>query len=128
MAVQNAASNVVKIWSDDDALRDLVRMTASETTAKDLADGGSDFGAETSSQGNFLDELQPGSTLLKGQYVITSFLNSGGFGITYLAKDSLDRTVVIKECFPNSLCRRNGPSVSARSRAQDGEFRSVVRL
>ncbi|HOZ34534.1 MAG TPA: hypothetical protein PLM52_16815, partial [Tabrizicola sp.] len=45
----------------------------------------------------FADDLKPGATLLDGQYTILGFLNSGGFGITYLAKDSLDRTVVIKE-------------------------------
>lgn len=49
---------------------------------------------------DLIDELQPGAKLLKGQYTITRYLNSGGFGITYLAKDSLDRDIVIKECFP----------------------------
>ncbi len=76
----------------------------------------------------FIDELKQGTKLLNGQYTIMSFLNSGGFGITYLAKDSLDRTVVIKECFPNSLCRRSETIVRARSRAHTGEFRSVVKL
>ncbi len=76
----------------------------------------------------FIDELKQGTKLLNGQYTIMSFLNSGGFGITYLAKDSLDRTVVIKECFPNSLCRRSETIVKARSRAHTGEFRSVVKL
>lgn len=78
--------------------------------------------------GDFIDELKPGTKLLHGQYVITQFLNSGGFGITYLAKDSLDRTVVIKECFPGTFCRRSATIVRARSRAHQGEFRSVVRL
>ena len=55
----------------------------------------------------FADDLKPGTQLLDGQYTILGFLNSGGFGITYLAKDSLERTVVIKECFPNALCRRS---------------------
>ena len=54
----------------------------------------------------FADDLKPGTRLLGGHYVISGFLNSGGFGITYLAKDSLDRTVVIKECFPNARCCR----------------------
>ncbi|WP_309666507.1 serine/threonine-protein kinase [Tabrizicola sp.] len=76
----------------------------------------------------FVDELKQGSTLLQGQFTIISYLNSGGFGITYLAKNSLDRTVVIKECFPNALCRRSGNTVRARSRAHQGEFRTIVRL
>lgn len=78
--------------------------------------------------GDFTDELRAGTTLLQGQYVIEGFLNSGGFGMTYLAKDSLDRTVVIKECFPASVCTRNDRSVRARSRAHQKDFRSIVRL
>lgn len=74
-----------------------------------------------------LDELPPGTTLLHGQYKITRFLNNGGFGITYLAKDSLDRDVVIKECFADTLCRRTSTIVSARSRAHQGEMKSIIR-
>jgi len=80
------------------------------------------------SVGEFADELKPGTPLLHGQYVIEGFLNSGGFGMTYLAKDSLDRTVVIKECFPASFCCRNYTVVRARSRSQQKEFKSIVRL
>jgi len=74
----------------------------------------------------FADELKPGSKLMHGQYTIDAFLNSGGFGITYLASDSLDRTVVIKECFPGTLCRRTASRVGARSRTHKAEFKSVV--
>jgi serine/threonine protein kinase len=74
----------------------------------------------------FADDLKPGTELLGGHYVIVGFLNSGGFGITYLAKDSLDRTVVIKECFPNALCRRSTSLVRARSRKHQGDFRGFV--
>ncbi|MGB3314320.1 MAG: protein kinase, partial [Albidovulum sp.] len=74
-----------------------------------------------------MDELQPGTTLLHGQYTITRFLNNGGFGITYLAKDSLDREVVIKECFADAFCRRTNTIVSARSRAHQGELKSIIR-
>jgi serine/threonine protein kinase len=74
----------------------------------------------------FADDLKPGTQLLDGHYTILGFLNSGGFGITYLAKDSLDRTVVIKECFPNALCRRSTPIVRARSRKHQADFRSFV--
>lgn len=74
------------------------------------------------------DELPPGTALLQGQYTITGFLNSGGFGITYLARDSLNRTVVIKECFIGAFARRSKNIVMARSRAYQGELRSVVHL
>ncbi|MFN3282373.1 MAG: serine/threonine protein kinase [Tabrizicola sp.] len=73
------------------------------------------------------DELPAGTRLMFGQYTIKSFVNSGGFGIVYLATDSLDRTVVIKECFPSALCRRFGQSVGARSRSQQDDFRTAVR-
>jgi serine/threonine protein kinase len=75
-----------------------------------------------------VDELEPGTKLLKGQYTITRYLNSGGFGITYLARDSLDRNVVIKECFPAAFSRRSKTVVAARSRAHTAELRSVVQL
>jgi len=75
---------------------------------------------------SFADDLKPGTRLLGGQYTILGFLNSGGFGITYLAKDSLDRRVVIKECFPNALCRRSTSLVRARSRKHAGELRNFV--
>lgn len=76
----------------------------------------------------FVDELKPGTKLFHGQFTIDRFLNSGGFGITYLARDSLERPVVIKECFPGSFCRRSTSIVRARSRAHQHEFRSIVRL
>ncbi|MGL4238143.1 serine/threonine-protein kinase, partial [Tabrizicola sp.] len=44
----------------------------------------------------------------------------------YIARNSLNRRVVIKECFPGSLCRRVGTVVGARSRAQQDDFRSAV--
>ena len=84
--------------------------------------------AITHSDAPEMDELKSGTPLLHGQYKIESFLSSGGFAITYLARDSLDRRVVIKECFPNALCRRTGTSVGPRSRAHQAEFRSVVKL
>lgn len=77
---------------------------------------------------HFADELKPGARLLLGQFTIESFLNSGGFGITYLARDSLDRRVVIKECFPSSFCRRTDNVVGPRTRQRSEEFRSIVKL
>ncbi|MEO1640648.1 MAG: protein kinase [Pseudomonadota bacterium] len=83
---------------------------------------------ETGEKENFVDELKPGTKLMHGQYTIESFLNAGGFGITYLARDSLDRKVVIKECFPGAFCRRSRFVVQARSRAHQNELKSIVRL
>lgn len=80
------------------------------------------------SEEEFQDELKPGTELLHGQYTIEQFLNNGGFGITYLAKDSLLRTVVIKECFPESICRRANSTVRVRSRNQAEAFRAIVDL
>ncbi len=73
------------------------------------------------------DGLAPGTELCLGQYTIESFLSSGGFGITYLARDSLDRLVVIKECFPRALCIRAHQSVKSRPRTPREDFHSIVR-
>lgn len=43
-----------------------------------------------------------------GNYKILKVLAHGGFGITYVAWDTgLERTVVLKECFPAELCVRD---------------------
>jgi serine/threonine protein kinase len=76
---------------------------------------------------SFADALKPGTELLHGQFRIEKFLNAGGFGMTYLARDSLDRIVVIKECFPSSMCCRNDGNVMARSRQHQAEFDAVVK-
>jgi Protein kinase domain len=83
---------------------------------------------ESDGVGDSSDELRPGTKLLFGQFTIESFLNAGGFGIVYLARDSLDRRVVVKECFPSSYCRRIGKTVGPGSRSRQEEFRSVVQL
>ena len=70
--------------------------------------------------------LPDGTALLNGQYTIERYLSSGGFGITYYARDSLDRRVVIKECFPEAYCARKNRTVLARSQSHQGEFRSIV--
>lgn len=72
--------------------------------------------------------LPPGTSLLRGQYVVDGFLNAGGFAITYVARDSLDRRVVIKECFPSGLCRRDESAVRAVSTGHAGDFETVVRM
>ena len=73
------------------------------------------------------DELAPGTSLFHGAYRITRFINSGGFGITYLAKDSLDRDVVIKECFSSTFCRRTQSRVRARSVSTQEHMRRIVK-
>lgn len=74
------------------------------------------------------DELSPGTELCNGQYVVEKYLNCGGFGITYLARDSLGRKVVIKECFPNAICCRTGEEVRLRSRTYEVDFDRAVDL
>ncbi|MEP4196870.1 MAG: protein kinase [Aliishimia sp.] len=77
---------------------------------------------------SYVDELSPGAELLGGQYKIKKFLNAGGFGITYIASNSLERDVVIKECFPSAFCHRSRSIVQVRSRAHTAELKSVVDL
>ena len=72
------------------------------------------------------DALAPGTKLLGGLYTIDRFLKSGGFGITYIAHDSLGRHIVIKECFPGAICARRQESVVVRSRHSLGELAKVV--
>ncbi len=74
------------------------------------------------------DELPPGTSLCHGQYTIEKYINSGGFGVTYLTLDSLSRKVVIKECFPNAMCCRAGDLVRLRSRSYVQDFEQVVEL
>ncbi len=84
--------------------------------------------AKLSKTSELPDELlRAGDTLLHGQYRIESYLGVGGFGVTYLAKDSLNRRVVIKECFPNALCTRSNGRVHARTRSQQAEYETVVK-
>ncbi|WP_342077462.1 protein kinase [Yoonia sp. SS1-5] len=77
-----------------------------------------------------MTEALPAGTLLQGdQFTIQSKLGNGGFGITYLARDNyLDRNVVIKECFPEVFCHRNGSSVLVRSVTNHEKYRSVVEM
>jgi serine/threonine protein kinase len=83
--------------------------------------------SEPLAQSDFGDELLPGTTLFHGTYKITRFINSGGFGITYLAKDSLDRDVVIKECFSSTFCRRTQTKVRARSQGTREHMSRIVK-
>ncbi|GGO51744.1 Serine/threonine protein kinase [Roseovarius pacificus] len=71
--------------------------------------------------------LSPGATLLYGQYTIERHLIDGGFGMTYLARDSLDRRVVIKECFPSSICQRVDGEVRPTETDNQEQFQCVIR-
>jgi serine/threonine protein kinase len=73
------------------------------------------------------DELPLGTTLLQGQYTITKLISSGGFGITYLANDRLNRDVVIKECFVSAYCRRNNSRVRAGQASKKAELDLIIR-
>ena len=56
-------------------------------------------------------ELTSGTLLEGGKYRIISTLGQGGFGITYLAEQTMtERQVCIKEFFPNGYYTRNGDS------------------
>lgn len=83
--------------------------------------------SEILAQSDFGDELLPGTTLFHGSYKITRFINSGGFGITYQATDSLGRDVVIKECFSSTFCRRLQTRVRARSSGTRDHMSKIVR-
>ena len=74
------------------------------------------------------DELPAGTVLCQGQFTIQRYLNAGGFGITYLAHDSLNRNVVIKECFPGAMCCRAEGTVRLRSKSHEMDFERVVAL
>ena len=73
------------------------------------------------------DDLSPGQTLLHGQYKIEQHLIGGGFGMTYLARDSLDRVVVVKECFPSTICRRVNGEVRPHKAEFQQQFQKVIR-
>ncbi len=53
-------------------------------------------------------QLQQGTLLQNGKYKITRVLGQGGFGITYMAEQTMiDRVVCIKEFFVKQYCGRN---------------------
>lgn len=89
----------------DSTLRSNEAKNLRHAPGKSVKDAGSNLSG---------DELPAGTALLHGQYTVESYLNSGGFGITYCARDSLGRLVVIKECFPSVLCRRDGNRIEPR--------------
>lgn len=75
------------------------------------------------------EALPDGTTLLGDQFTIDRALSNGGFGITYLAKDNyLDRSVVIKECYPEVFCMRQGKDVLVRSEQHKTKYRTIVEM
>lgn len=73
--------------------------------------------------------LPAGSVLLDGKFTIDRQIGAGGFGITYIAKDSfLERAVVIKECFPESICVRFGDNVTVNSATHERQYRYIVEM
>ncbi|ABD54529.1 serine/threonine protein kinase [Jannaschia sp. CCS1] len=74
-------------------------------------------------------ELPVGAELSQGMYRITGRIAAGGFGITYEARDNLDRKVAIKECFPAGLALRAGDfTVSAASASTAEPFETARTL
>ncbi len=55
-------------------------------------------------------------TLLKRRYLIGGAIGEGGFGITYLGKDTMNGArVAVKEYYPSSLVSRNGAALEPKS-------------
>ena len=72
-----------------------------------------------------MQHLQPGATLQGGKYRIESVIGKGGFGNTYVATDSRNTKVAIKEFFWKGVCERDEAtgSISVSDIAHYGNFR-----
>lgn len=67
----------------------------------------------------------PRGTVLDGRFTIQSFLGEGGFGYTYKATDRDGQVFVMKECYPKTLCRRNGLSVGLKAAANSDQVQRI---
>lgn len=79
---------------------------------------------------DLVDHLPPG-IVLNQRYRLEKALGAGGFGITYLATDTaLDRTVAVKELYPQMLYRvdRDGTSLTVPRSKKDGHSNLVRRI
>ncbi|MFT6944636.1 MAG: serine/threonine protein kinase [Yoonia sp.] len=86
-----------------------------------------DFSDSSESDNELGQALPPGTELMGGKFKIEEQVGSGGFGITYLAKDIyLDRDVVIKECFPEAFCCRFGTQVHVTSERYQAQHHKSV--
>jgi len=75
------------------------------------------------------EALQAQTVLAEGGYVVERAIGRGGFGITYLARDlTLDRAVVIKECFPELICIRRGSDVVATQGEAAAQFNKCIEM
>ena len=75
-----------------------------------------------------MQTLQENTTLQGGKYRILSVLGQGGFGITYLAEQTmLERRVAIKEFYMKELCSRDG-STSHVTLGTEGSRETVTRF
>lgn len=83
--------------------------------------------AQADTRAELDDVLMPGTRLQGGRYGIRSFLCSGGFGNTYLARDAAGREVVVKECFVPAFNRRSQSQVLCRSEVQRQSHARVMR-
>ncbi len=79
------------------------------------------MGSQQTSSNLIASQALPTGTSLK-EFVIERVLGSGGFGITYLARDKrLGRQVVIKENLPPQFCWRDTMSLTVQPRESSGE-------
>ena len=59
------------------------------------------------------DQLKPGTRLDGNRYIIGKALGQGGFGITYIARDTLlNKVMAIKEFFPHEYAQRQSMMTS----------------